>query len=344
MKNIVSILVFSLLLPKCYSQDSWKTLYEELIVTDPAFKACHASTIVETASGDLIAAFFAGSQEGAPDVSIWLAVKKKDDWEKPYQVADGVINDSLRYPCWNPVLFTAGDSILFLFYKVGPNPREWWGMVRTSLDNGSTWSKPERLPEGILGPIKNKPIQLADGTLLSPSSVETEKHWSVHIEKSTDTCKTWSRIAVDTSSAYNVIQPTILHYKDKGLQLLCRSDQDRIVSSWSQDEGNTWTPFSKLTLPNPNSGIDAVTLKNGLQMLVYNPTGRGKEWYNNRGKLNVAISKDGVRWKDVAVLENKDSAEFSYPAIIQTKDGRVHITYTYNRENIKHVVLVATKK
>lgn len=344
MKSVVSILVFSLLLSKTYSQNTWKTLYEELVVTDPPFRACHASTIVETSKGELMTAFFAGSQEGAPDVGIYLTTKKKDHWEKPILVADGVINDSLRYPCWNPVLFQPRDSILYLFYKVGPNPREWWGMVRTSSDNGRSWSKPERLAEGILGPIKNKPIQLASGTILSPSSVETETHWSVHIEKSIDTGRTWRQIAVDSSSSFRVIQPTILQYKGKRLQLLCRSDQDHIVSSWSMDYGNTWSAFQKLGLSNPNSGIDAVTLKNGWQLLVYNTTTKGAEWFNGRGKVSVALSKDGIHWKNVAVLENKDSAEFSYPAVIQTRDGKVHITYTYNRENIKHVVLVATKR
>lgn len=344
MKSNAFILVFSLLITNAFSQGSWNILYEELIVTDPAFKACHASSIVETTAGELMVAFFAGSKEGAQDVSIWLATKKKASWEKPYMVADGVINDSLRYPCWNPVLFRAREGILFLFYKVGPNPREWWGMIQTSLDNGGTWSKAARLPDGVLGPIKNKPIQLDNGTILSPSSVETERHWNVRVEKSVDTGRTWRLIPVDSSSAFNVIQPTMLHYGGKRLQMLCRSDQDRIVYSWSSDNGNSWSNFSKLHLPNPNAGIDAITLKDGMQLLVYNPAIKGKEWFNNRGKLNVAVSKDGVRWKDVIILENGSAEEFSYPAVIQARDGKVHITYTYNRESIKHVVLVKNKR
>lgn len=343
MKSIAGLFVFSLIMNSTFGQGDWKILYEELIVTDPAFKACHASSLVETTNGELMVAFFAGTREGAQDVSIWLAIKKKSKWENPYIVADGVINDSLRYPCWNPVLFKAREGNLYLFYKVGPNPREWWGMVQTSSDNGNTWSKPARLPKSIFGPIKNKPIQLKDGTILSPSSVETERRWTVHVEKSSDTGGTWSNIDVDTSSPFKVIQPTILQYGDNRLQMLCRSDQNRIVSSWSLDNGNSWTKFSKLTLFNPNSGIDAVTLKDGMQLLVYNPTAKGKEWFDNRGKLNVAISRDGINWRVVTVLEDDGNAEFSYPAVIQTSDGRVHITYTYNRENIKHVVLVHSK-
>ena len=89
-------------------------------------------------------------------------------------------------------------------------------------------------------------------------------------------------------------------------------------------------------MANPNSGIDAVTLKDGWFILVYNPTIQGDE---DRARLNVAISKDGMEWKDALILENESKGEFSYPAMIQTSDGRINITYTYNRVNIKHVVL-----
>ncbi|HET7896986.1 MAG TPA: sialidase family protein, partial [Flavisolibacter sp.] len=269
--------------------------------------------------------------------------KRGGQWTKPVVVATGIVNDTLRYPCWNPVLFQAKDSTLFLFYKVGPNPREWWGMVRTSKDEGKTWSKARKLPPGILGPIKNKPVQLADGTILSPSSVESETAWKVFMERSVDGGRSWSRVPVDTGSPYRVIQPSILQHTGKGLQIVCRSDQDRVVTAWSSNGGKSWTRFARLDLPNPNSGIDAVTLQNKRQMMVYNPTVRGKDWWNNRGKLAVAVSVDGIKWKDVAVLENGSSEEYSYPAIIQTKDGKVHITYTYDRKNIRHVVLEENK-
>ncbi len=75
------------------------------------------------------------------------------------------------------------------------------------------------------------------------------------------------------------------------------------------------------------------------RILVYNPTTSGKEWSNGRAKLNVAMSKDGKQWTEIAVLENGTSEEYSYPAVIQASDGKVHITYTYNRRNVKHVVL-----
>jgi predicted neuraminidase len=324
------------------AQQTWTIAKQELLFTAPPFKQCHASTLVEVAKNMFLVACFGGSQESKPDVAIWLTTIDKKGVSQPQQVADGLVRDTLRYPTWNPVLFKPRAGGLLLFYKVGPNPREWWGMVKTSADEGRTWSVGRRLPPGVLGPIKNKPVQLANGTILAPSSVEEASgHWTVHLEKSTDQGQTWQLQPIDNGSALDVIQPSILTYPGHRLQLLCRSKQGRLVQAWSTDDGATWSPLSQTTLLNPNSGTDAVTLKNGTQLLVFNPAVPGKDWFNGRGKLHVAQSADGQSWHDVAVLENGKTEEYSYPAIIQAQDGRVHITYTYNRQNIKHVVLLA---
>jgi alpha-L-fucosidase len=319
-------------------QNNWKKIREELIVNDPPFQQCHASTIVQLGSGEVMAAWFGGSSEGRKDVVIWSAIKNKNSWSDPVVVADGIVNDSLRYPCWNPVLFRSDNHKLFLFYKVGPSPREWWGMMKTSMDDGKTWTLPVRLPDGLLGPIKNKPIQLVDGSILAPSSMETIYKWSVHIEKSDDEGSSWKKILIDTAG-FDVIQPSILNYGKGKLQLLCRSKHGMVVQSWSSDNGNTWSKLSGTTLLNPNSGTDAITLINGEQLIVYNPSRPGKEWYNGRAELRVAVSADGKKWRDIMTLEKGVREEFSYPAVIQTKNGDVHVTYTYDRKNIKYVVI-----
>ena len=311
---------------------------ENIFETAP-FGQCHASTLIELNDGSLMAAWFAGSYEGCKDVAIWSSVKKGDSWTSPVPVANGKANDSLQYPCWNPVLFRNSKNVLFLFYKVGPNPREWWGMQITSTDEGKTWSKPARLPEGILGPIKNKPILLKSGVILSPSSTETNTRWQSFIERSEDGGKSWQIIPVDTANPAKVIQPTLLLYPQGKIQALLRSNQDYIMESWSADEGKTWSAFQKTNVLNPNSGIDAVTLSSGLQVLVYNPMQSGAEWVNGRNKLNVAVSVDGISWKDIAELENQPEGEFSYPSVIETSDKKVHVVYTANRKWIRHVVI-----
>lgn len=322
-----------------YSQSRWYKVQEELMFQNPPFAQCHASTLVEVSPGKIMAAWFGGTHERHPDVGIYLATQQSGKWTKPVLVADGVVNDTLRYPCWNPVLFKAREGKLFLFFKVGPSPSEWWGMVQTSTNNGQTWSKAARLPDGILGPIKNKPVQLTDGTILAPSSTETGEEWRVHLEKSTDLGKTWERVVVDPSTKINAIQPSVLFYPNNQLQMLSRSKHDRLVESWSRDNGKTWSALTTTNVLNPNSGTDAVTLKNGLQMLVYNPATHGKDWSDGRTKLAVATSRDGKQWTEILMLEEHAKGEYSYPAIVQTQDGQVHITYTFDRKNIKHVVL-----
>ncbi|MCB0633387.1 MAG: exo-alpha-sialidase [Lewinella sp.] len=307
---------------------------------------CHASTIEEIPSG-MIAAWFGGTYEKHPDVGIWVSRNTGEGWSDPVEVANGVQSDTLRYPCWNPVLFQPNDGPLMLFYKIGPSPREWWGMLMTSADEGQSWSEPQRLGEGplghLLGPVKNKPIQLADGSILCPSSTETEvdddDFWKVHFEKTTDLGKSWEVIGpINDGVEFDAIQPSILTYADGRMQILCRTRQQVVSQSWSTDGGMTWSSMMATELPNPNAGTDAVTLKDGRQLLVYNHTVREGEFPSGRNMLNVALSSDGENWEPVMTLERQEG-EYSYPAVMQASDGKVHITYTYRRNGVKYVVL-----
>ena len=323
-----------------YGQSRWVKIHEGLLFSSPPFKNCHASTIVEDRNGDISVACFGGSQEGKMDVVILYGKINAERKVVPEEIANGVVNDSLRFPCWNPVLLRKKDGQLVLFYKVGPNPREWWGNYKTSDDNGATWSEVKHLPVGVLGPIKNKAMQLDNGDILCPSSVEySSGRWKVFIDKADSMVQNWIVIPVDTNSAFDAIQPSILRYSKNRLGILCRSKQGNIVQAWSKDNGDTWSVLSRTSLPNPNSGTDAVTLKDGRQLLVYNPDVPGKEWFNGRARLRVALSENGSDWQDIIELENGTKEEYSYPAIIQSSNGLVHITYTYDRKNIKYVVL-----
>ena len=313
----------------------------EFIYERAPFPSAHASTIVEV-KGGLLAAWFGGTRERAPDVGIWTARRVIGAWTAPVEVATGVQPDGKRLPCWNPVLFATGDGGITLFYKVGPSPSEWWGMAMTSRDEGKTWSDQRRLPDGVLGPIKNKPVRLADGTLVSGSSTESTGSpsvWRVHFERSEDKGRTWSIVKpapVATGSEPDAIQPAILVHRDGRLQAVGRSRSQRIFETWSSDRGKTWTPLTFLSLPNPNSGLDAVTLRDGRHVIVYNHTTQG------RTPLNLAVSRDGATWSAPIVIES-EPGEYSYPAVIQTSDGMIHVTYTWKRERIKHVVVDPAK-
>lgn len=319
-------------------------LKAEFIYETAPYPSCHASTIEEASSG-LVAAWFGGTHERHPDVGIWVARQLDGQWTTPVEVANGIESSTNRYPTWNPVLFQPSEGPLLLFYKVGPNPREWWGMVMTSTDDGKTWSEPTRLPDGILGPIKNKPIQLANGDILSPTSTEGDG-WRVHFERSNDGGKTWEATGpVNDPEKIRAIQPSILAYKDGRLQALGRTRYSGIFSIWSKDNGKTWGEMGVIDLPNPSSGTDAVTLQDGRQLLVYNHNTREATTNKGRSPLNVAVSEDGIHWSAALVLENDLDAPngFAYPAVIQTRDGLVHVTYTWQRKRIKHVVIDPSK-
>jgi len=316
----------------------------EFVYERAPFPSAHASTIVETRDG-LVAAWFGGTREGHPDVAIWVSRKGGAKWSPPVPVADGAQPDGTRHPCWNPVLLQPSRGPLLLFYKVGPSPREWWGEVRTSVDSGRTWSAAVKLPPGILGPIRAKPVELPGGALLAGSSTE-HAGWVVHMERFTGrlaskagagtelaSANAWRAVRpLNVASEFAAIQPTILVHSKTRLQILCRSQQGVITEAWSEDGGESWSPMTATALPNPSAGIDALRLRDGRFLLVYNPTVKGRD------KLEVAVSPDGKAWRRAVVLEDAPG-EYSYPAAIQTRDGLVHVTYTWRRERIKHVVV-----
>jgi predicted neuraminidase len=310
------------------------------------YPSCHASTIAETPAHGLVAAWFGGTAERNPDVGIWVTRQEGGRWLPAIEVANGVQPSGPRLPTWNPVLFQPPGGPLTLFYKVGPSPSTWWGMVMTSADGGKTWSAPRRLPEKMLGPIKNKPVVLADGAWLAGSSTEDGPGgWQVHFELSRDAGRTWQFIgpvAKGEGNDLGAIQPSVLFHRDGRLQALCRTRNGVVATTWSADGGKSWSPLARTTLPNPNSGTDAVTLADGRQLLVYNhsagpPENPGK---GKRYPLDVALSTDGVAWRHVLTLEAEPIKDgYAYPAVIQAADGLVHVTYTWDRKMIKHVVL-----
>lgn len=344
-KRLFYLIIIGLIAISCNQTPTFKDgIVEEMFVYDTApFPSCHAATIAETPEG-LVCAFFGGTKERHPDVCIYVSRFEEGKWTAPREVANGVIDDENRQPTWNPVLFQIPDGELLLFYKVGPSPSTWQGMLTRSSDNGKTWSQPDSLPKGYIGPVKNKPALLSDGTLICPSSTEGDG-WRIHFEITKDFGKTWTKTeAINNPKVYNAIQPSILQYKDGRLQILCRSRNSVVASAWSSDSGKTWGLMQASGLPNNNSGTDAVSLKDGRQLIVYNhvktPIGAKK---GHRTPLNVAVSNDGKHWEAALVLEDSEISQYSYPSVIQGSDGMVHIIYTWRREKIKYVKVDPSK-
>lgn len=315
----------------------------DFIYDEAPFPSCHASTIVETPGGSLVAAWFGGTSEGDDDVEIWVSRKAPGDaWAAPESVTDYP-----EMPTWNPVLFQQGDETR-LYFKIGPSPREWIGAYRVSTDGGRSWGPTTYLPAGLTGPIRSKPIRLRDGALLAGTSWEAGydgdappdapyRAWTGWIERSDDDGETWTKhgpIAVP-DELFGVIQPTLWQSADGVVHALMRSTGriGRICAARSSDGGRTWTPAAPTALPNPNSAVDVVRLQDGRIVLVYNHTESG------RSPIHLAVSSDdGASWSEPLVLED-GPGEFSYPAVIQSEDGLLHMTYTWRRQRIRHLVV-----
>jgi predicted neuraminidase len=328
---------------------SLRVTLREFVYQQAPFPSAHASTIVAVGT-DLVAAWFGGTAERNPDVGIWVSRRDANGWSPPVEVANDLQADGSRFPTWNPVLVQPPEGPLVLFYKVGPSPSRWWGMALASDDGGRHWQGPSRLPDGILGPIRAKPVVLDPRTLLAGSS--TEDHgWVVHMERlsmpppgggaSTSqrwlawlgSADAWTRTGpLNDPRVFGAIQPTILVHSPSRLQILCRTRQGVIAEAWSEDSGASWSPMRGTTLPNPSAGIDSVRLPDGRFALVYNPT------TNDRHVLAIATSRDGIAWSPPTTIE-EGPGEYSYPAMIVAPDGRVHLTYTWRRQRIRHVVL-----
>ena len=319
-----------------------QVVVDEFLYKRASFPECHSASIVETKKGDLVATYFGGTKERNPDVCIWVSrkLKGKTDWTPPQMVADGVFSPDYREACWNPVIYEMPDGELRIYFKIGVNVAKWKGWLVRSKDGGKTWGKREQLPDTIYGPIKNKPI-LNKGRLISPTSDERDG-WKLYFEYSDDLGKTWKRTAyVDAEQGIKAIQPSIIVLPDGRLEALCRTRSRHIGVTYSNDNGETWSKLTFIDTPNNNSGIDAVNLQDGSYALICNdwPIEPDKE-KGARTPLSIMRSQDGIHWNHWITLEDSPILQYSYPSIIQSRDGHIHVVYTWRRQRVKHVELI----
>jgi len=305
----------------------------------------HAPTLVELPGRDLLAAWYGGSYEGARDVVVLSSRFERisNAWKEP-----SVLVDTPDRSDGNPVLFVDRYENVWLFYVTMEG--NWWDSCVIkyvkSEDGGFTWSSPTILRSEWGWMTRNKPLTLRNGYILLP--IYDEDRWRSMVMISEDDGETWTRYG-DIKTDQGVIQPTVVQLRDGSLLMYMRTGGKGgyIWKSASTDNGRTWTAACKTQLRNPNSSIEMVKTSDRNIVLAFNDSSAG------RSPLNVALStNDGCTWPFKKSLEI-GQGEFSYPSVIQSRDGNIHVVYTHrrgeigqfdrrfhaHRANIKHVTL-----
>lgn len=288
----------------------------------------HCATLTELPDGDLLAAWFGGSYETAPDTAI-LAARYRvqtESWSQPWVMADWP-----HHPMGQPVFLQRPDGELWLFYDVIMA----WDWIsaqpyrQRSTDGGHTWSQPEQLLDypGLM--FRSRPMVLGQRIILP---VYDENVWQSFMMISDDDGVSW-RLTAPMKSPQGNIHPCVVQLDDGRLLAYLRTGGKGgvIWRSVSYDQGDTWTPLAATDLPNPNSGIDLLRLRSGALALAFNNSDR------RRTPLCVAIGGQDECFEHMRTLED-ELAEFSYPALLQAADGRIHLVYTCRRRYIQHAI------
>lgn len=296
----------------------------------PTHPSVHAATLTQTRGGALLCAFYAGDYEKAPNQAIFMAWgQPQGDGTVAWRFEPSPLVDTPGKADGNPVLFTAPDGAVWLFF-VTLQGQSWATALlfaMRSLDDGRSWTAPQLLSavQGYM--VRTKPLVLRDGAWLLP--LYDERRWHPVFWRSEDAGRTWREVAV-LHQWRGLIQPAVVELADGRLVACCRSTVGRIVRITSTDGGHTWTAPEPTELPNPNAAVDLVRLPDGALVLAFNDS------THQRSPLSIAYSPDETqRWTVIRDLEVGDG-EFSYPCLLASADGWVHCVYTYRRQTVRH--------
>lgn len=324
-----------------YFRQSWVTPHRHTA-------SAHSSVICALPSGDILAVWYGGSREGAADVALFTArlATGTREWAAPRTVVDRAMAESeldrLVKKVGNAVIFPDRSGLLWMIY-VSVTVGGWSGSalnVKTSRDEGRTWSESRRL---TLNPflnlsslVRNKPIHATDGRIGLPVYHELAMQFPqmLWLTPGADGSVLDYRMR-NLSSQAGFIQPTLVPLDGDRVLMMLRDRGDggrRLHTSYSEDNGWTWSGAEASRLPNPDAAVDALRLRDGRVLLVYNDADTGRE------NLRLALSADhGLTWQPGPIIEAGPRQEYSYPCLVEDQRGRIHLTYTWQRERIKHV-------
>lgn len=304
------------------------------------FPSNHASFIQQCPNGDLVMAWFSGAKEGTSGVAIVVSRLPRGSlqWTNA-----SLVSQRQNYSNQNPVLFFDSQSgTLYLFHtqqdaKIGEGSATIWELQST--DCGIKWTIPRIMLRKPGSFDRNRIVVSLNNTWLYPAYQSGMFERSYLMENTNHkVCDKWKKHYFTGSE--HLVQPTVIRPVGNSTNLISFFRDKRaqyIYRATSSDDGVTWSRPSKTTLPNNDSGIQATVLNSGRIAMVYNPTNRV------RNPLVISISEDeGLTWVHTRVLEVANvtnHVEFSYPSLFQDSCGRIHVSYTYNRDTIKHKII-----
>ncbi len=305
----------------------------------------HSASIVELPDGRVAAAWFAGSREAASDVAIWFSTREGSGWRAPRAIATRAstaeATGAYVGKLGNPVLYVEGDGLRLWYVSVGFGGWAASSINRSlSRDGGVSWSPAEKLVTtpflNISTLARSPPLALADGGLGLPVYHE-------FIAKRAE----WLRLSaqgeivgkVRMPSRHPALQPAVVALDGRRALALLRdagAGEGAVMADASDDGGASWRGGAFLAIANPDASVAVLRLTSGRLLLAANPVS-GRRRY----RLELFVSDDeGKTWTSARVIENDPArqADFAYPALLQTRDGRIHIAYTYQYTSIVHAV------
>jgi len=333
--------------PSIQSQPVFAQSFFESVAEAPSV---HASTIAVMPSGELVAAWFGGTREGAKDVSIYLSAKADSaaPWQTPRVVVDAASASRqmgrLVKKLGNPVLHCDQRGRLWLYY-VTVSVGGWSGSsisVTHSDDQGITWSQSQRLISSpflnISNLVRSVPLEMSDGTILLPVYHEFIYKYGELLHLSDDgtlIAKYRMNSGQNALQPAVVTQPTSQDGSSDHLMAFYRRGSGaiaKVLANESNDGGKTWTAIRTIEMPNPNASVAVVRRSNGGLLMALNAS------ESERRELSLAVSVDGSEWEIAKTLNApQDGSESSYPTLVSDSNGQYHLTYTWGRDKICHI-------
>jgi predicted neuraminidase len=337
----------------------------ESLIPNP-FVSCHAADLLELPNGDLLCCWFAGSDEGNADISIVLSRLNAGSsaWTEPVIISD--VNKNSEQ---NPSLFLNDNGDIWAMYTSQGSREELGGKrfnlqytstikCKVSKDNGYTWGETKTLFDREGSFCRQKIQVLSNGRYIFGNWIcfnDTSRNGTdiTVMQISDDKGKTWRPVEVPNSRGR--VHANIIEIDSGKLIALYRSrSADNIYISKSEDYGDTWSEPVRTELPNNNASISAIRLQSGRIAVVYNHFRANDDkdktvWPFERCPVAVAVSEDnGETWPIRRIIENgegyfgyansSNNRRYEYPVIMQGKDGRIHVAYSYgDRICVKYV-------